>query len=171
VGQHSNGHVRYFCGSRETTEPCEHASSIREEQFLPWVDDLMTGLERVQLEALLERERGLRLRKPLIAKETAAGAIENIDGRIKRLDTRFDLGAIDEATFKAELEALRRQRAVYAAQLGEQPNPKELEGLAARWRKGDEHDRHELLSALFEKIHVKDGRIMGCTPPGIGLAA
>jgi hypothetical protein len=38
--------------------------------------------------------------------------------------------------------------------------------LAARWRKGDEHDRHELLSALFEKIHVKDGQIIGCTPRG-----
>ena len=50
-----------------------------------WVDELTTGLERGQLEALLEREHGLRLRTPLIAKETAAGAIENIDGRIKRL--------------------------------------------------------------------------------------
>ena len=38
--------------------------------------------------------------------------------------------------------------------------------MAARWRKGDEHDRHELLSALFEKIHVKDGQIIGCTPRG-----
>ena len=100
VGQHSNGQTRYFCGSRETTHPCQHSASIREAQFLPWVDDLMTGLECGQLEALLERERGLRLRRPLIAKATAAGVIENIDARIKRPDTRFALGTIDEDAFR-----------------------------------------------------------------------
>jgi hypothetical protein len=126
----------------------------------------MHGLELGQLEALLERERGLHLRKPLIAKETAAGAVENLDARIKRLDTRYALGTIDEPEFKAELEALRRQRANYVSQLGEQPKPQELEGLAARWKAGDTLDRHELLSALFEKLHVKDGRIIGCTPRG-----
>jgi hypothetical protein len=36
--------------------------------------------------------------------------------------------------------------------------------LAARWKSGDERDRHELLSALFEKLHVEHGQIIGCTP-------
>jgi hypothetical protein len=118
------------------------------------------------MEPLLERQQGLRLRKPLIAKETAAGAVENLDARIKRLDTRFAMGTIDEPEFKVELETLRRQRANYVSQLGEQPKPEELEGLAARWKSGDTRDRHELLSALFEKLHVKDCRIMGFTPRG-----
>src|SRR5467141_3694534 len=94
-------------------------SPIRESQFLPWVDDLMTGLERGQLEALLERERGLRLRKPLIAKETAAGAIENIDRRIKNMNLKLDNETVTPAEFKAEIESLRRQRRIYEAQLGE----------------------------------------------------
>ena len=164
VGQHSNGHVRYFCGSRETTQPCSHAASIREEQFLPWVDDLMTGLEKGQLERLVQAEYGQRLRKPLIAKETAAGAIETIDGQLKRLDVKFDVGRITEEQYRAELADLRRKRAVYESQLGAQPSPKELEGLAERWRAGDERERHELLSTLFEKLHVHHGRIFGCTP-------
>jgi len=166
VGQHSNGQTRYFCGSRETTAPCQHAASIREDRFLPWVEDFMTGLENGQLEALLARERGLRLHKPLIAKESAAGAIENIDRRIKNMNIKLDSETVTPAEFKAEIESLRRQRRIYEAQLGEQPNPRELEGLAARWRKGDEQDRHELLSALFEKLHVANGQIFGCTPRG-----
>jgi hypothetical protein len=68
----------------------------------------------------------------LIAKEQAAGAVENIDARLKRLDIRFELGTIDEPEFKSQVEALRRQPAVLIAQFGEQPNPKELEGLAVR---------------------------------------
>ena len=88
VAQRQHNAVRYFCGSRETTQPCQHAKhSILEGEFLPWVDDLMTGLEKGQLERLVHAEYGQRLRKPLIAKETPAGAIENIDGQIKRLDT------------------------------------------------------------------------------------
>ena len=38
--------------------------------------------------------------------------------------------------------------------------------MAARWRSGDEADRYELLSALFEKLHVSNGQIFGCTPRG-----
>jgi hypothetical protein len=124
VGQHSNGQTRYFCGSRETTQPCQHTHSIREAQFLPWVDDLMTGLERGHLEDLLMRERGLRLRKPLIAKETAAGTIEGIDRRIKNMNIKLDNETVTPAEFKAEIESLRRQRRIYEAQLQEQPNPK-----------------------------------------------
>ena len=71
------------------------------------------------------------------------------------------MGTVTETEFKAELADLRRRRAVYQAQLGEQPNPKELEGLAQRWRAGDDRDRHELLSTLFEKLHVHHGQIFG----------
>ena len=100
------------------------------------------------------------------AAEVPAGAIETIDRRIKNMNIKLDNETVTQAEFKAELESLRRQRRIYEAQLGEQPNPKELEGLAARWRKGDEQDRHELLTALFEKLHVANGQIFGCTPRG-----
>jgi hypothetical protein len=108
---------------------------------------------------------GIRFgKKPLIAKETAAGAIQNLDARIKRLDTRFAAGTVTEPEFKAELEALRRQRATYAAQLVDEPKPSELEGIAAQWKSGDTHTRRELLGALFEWLHVKERRIIGYTP-------
>ncbi len=82
------------------------------------------------------------------------------------MNIKLDNETVTPAEFKAEIESLRRQRRIYEAQLGEQPNSKELEGLAARWRKGDGQDRHELLSALFEKLHIANGQIFGCTPRG-----
>jgi hypothetical protein len=117
LAQFSNDTVRYICGSRETTEPCDHAlHSIREETLLPWVDDLIAGFE-------LGRMGGMRFgKKPLIAKDTAASAIQNLDAPIKRLDTRFAAGTISDAEFKAELETLRRQRNTYEAQLSMTPN-------------------------------------------------
>jgi hypothetical protein len=65
--------VYYFCGSRETTTPCEQGiHAIREEMLLPWVDDLIAGFEK-------GRMGGVQVGKkpPLIPKETAAGAIKN----------------------------------------------------------------------------------------------
>ena len=159
VSQRDHNHARYFCGSRETTEPCEAGkNSIREELLLPWVDDLIAGFE-------LGRMGGLRFgKRPLIAKETAAEAIQNLDSRLARLDTRFSLGSIDEPTFRSELEALRRTRANYAAQLVDAPKPEELEGIAALWKSGDARIRSELLTALFEKLHVTNREIIGYTP-------
>jgi DNA invertase Pin-like site-specific DNA recombinase len=159
VAQYSNDTVRYICGSRETTEPCDHAlHSIREETLLPWVDDLIAGFE-------LGRMGGMRFgKKPLIAKETAAGAIQNLDARMKREDTKFDLGRVTEDEYRSNLETLRRQRKTYEAQLSDDPKPQELEGVAAKWKSADPAMRHELLSALFEKLHVKNRRIIGYTP-------
>lgn len=68
--------------------------------------------------------------------------------------------------FRAELETLRRQRGIYSAQLVDEPKPEELEGIAAKWKSGDAQTRWELLNALFEKLHVKDRKIMGYTPRG-----
>ncbi len=161
VAQRQHNHDRYFCGSRETTNPCDHAKhSILEEEFLPWVDDLIAGFE-------LGRMGGLKLgKRSLVAKETAAGAVQSIDARIKRLDTRFAMGTIEEPEFKSELETLRRTRASYAAHLADEPKPAELEGIAALWKSGDSRIRWELLSALFEKLHVTNRQIIGYTPRG-----
>jgi hypothetical protein len=65
-----------------------------------------------------------------------------------------------------EQEALREQRAIYAAQALDEPKPAELEGLAARWKSGDAGQRWELLNALFERLHVKHRNIYGYTPRG-----
>jgi hypothetical protein len=125
--------------------------------LLPWVDDLIAGFE-------LGRMGGLRFgKKPLIAKETAAGAIQNLDARMKSEDTKFDLVRITEAEYRSKLEALRRQRKTYEAQLSDDPKPAELEGVA-KWKSADPAMHHELLSALFEKLHVKNRRIIGYTP-------
>jgi hypothetical protein len=40
----------------------------------------------------------------------------------------------------------------------------QLEGVAAKWKSADPAMRHELLGALFEKLHVKNRRIIGYTP-------
>ena len=179
VAQRQHGIARYFCGSRETTHPCAAGvHSIHESEFLPWVDDLMAGLERGQLEALLRKEYGARLRKPLIKKQDAQAAIDSLEREMQALDMLLRKGRMTEKQYDAELADLRRRQAVYKQQLEEQPNPKELEGLAQRWRavdkngSHDDHDRHDLLSALFEKLHVRagmvDGKIeagiYGCTP-------
>jgi hypothetical protein len=67
-------------------------------------------------------------------------------------------------TVYRDLEALRRQRKTYEAQLSDDPKPAELEGVAAKWKSGDSQTRGELLNALFEKLHVKNPRIIGYTP-------
>ena len=107
-----------------------------------------------------------RRKQPLITQDTAAGAVKNIDGQIKRLDTRFALGTLDETEFAHELRRLREQRAIYAAQATDDPKPAELEGIAAKWKGSDAAVRWELLNALFERLHVKDREIIGYTPRG-----
>ena len=47
----------------------------------------------------------------------------------------------------------------------DEPDPKELATLAGKWGTGDPSQRWEVLSALFEKIHVRqDRKIEGYTP-------
>ncbi len=61
---------------------------------------------------------------------------------------------------------MREQRSIYAAQAVDEPNPADLEGLAAQWHKRDAGQRWELLNALFERLHVEGRYIIGYTRRG-----
>jgi hypothetical protein len=45
-----------------------------------------------------------------------------------------------------------------------EPDPADLATLAGQWSTGDPAIRHRVLSALFERIYVKDRKVIGCTP-------
>ncbi len=103
------------------------------------------------------------------SQETVAGAIQNLDAVQARLDSRFSLGRIDEAPFRAELETVRRQRAIYAAQLVDEPKPAELPGIVAKWKSGDDQTQWELLDGLSEKLRVRDRQ--SWATPHVGIVA
>ena len=45
-----------------------------------------------------------------------------------------------------------------------EPDPADLATLAGQWNTGDPAIRHRVLSALFERIHVRDRKVVGYTP-------
>jgi len=55
------------------------------------------------MDALLERERGLRLRKALIAKDSAHGAIQKLDARIKNMNIKLENETVTPAEYKAAI--------------------------------------------------------------------
>ena len=71
-------------------------------------------------------------------------------------------GVVRRKTFPHQ----KRPHRLFAVTVGfEEPDPKELDTLAAAWRAGDVARRWEVLSALLERIHVRqDRKVAGYTP-------
>ena len=73
-------------------------------------------------------------RRPARDKATAAATVERIDRVIQRLSVSFQIEETGELEYPAELERLRRQRDIYAAEAADEPDPAERAGLMERWR-------------------------------------
>ena len=169
--QHAYGVTWYRCGSAElpSKDRCAMATkAIREEDFLPWVDHLMTGFEQ-------KKELGLAVSRLLgrkaVAKETATEAVAKVTRMIASLsrnkvteDSVLGEDPQREKEYRAELLRLGRQRDAYAAMAADEPDPRELVTLAGQWRTGDAAQRRAVLGALFEKIHVRNRKVIGYTP-------
>ncbi len=160
VKHHYHG-TYYYCGSRRDGNPCEQGEhAIREDALTPWVDSLMNGIE-----AAWDASAGHSwLRVKAADKATAAGAVETIERQIKNLGTRFQVEEVSADEYRAELERLRLQRAVWAAQVIDEPTPAEFKGMPEHWRAGDTAARWEVLTALFERLIVNGRKIVGYRP-------
>ncbi len=90
--------------------------------------------------------------------------MSKIDWQLKNLGVRFQVEEITQDEYRAELERLRRQRKVYASQAESEPDPRELASLTGLWRSGDPGRQWEVLTSLFEKLHVTNRRITSYTP-------
>lgn len=69
-----------------------------------------------------------------------------------------------ERDYRTELVRLGRQRDAFAAIAAAEPDPRELVTLAGQGRSGDAERRRAVLSALFEKIHMRERKVIGYTP-------
>jgi DNA invertase Pin-like site-specific DNA recombinase len=155
----SNHGVYYYCGSRETNKPCEHGRhAIREDKLTPWVDDLMDAFAAFGMKGREFAQRAAR------DTETAAKAVEKVDRMITRLGIRFQAEELTEAQYRSELERLRRQRSIYAAQAEGEPARAEFVDISSQWRSGGPGERWAVLTALFERLTVVDGEIVNYEP-------
>jgi hypothetical protein len=161
--QFSHGVVYYRCGSYELPigERCALATrAIRETELLPWVDTIMDGFEQGKLSAKWMLKTGAK-----VDKETAAEAIARIERKIKRTGDRYADEELTRDEYRVELARLRRQRDAYVAMSADEPDPKDLSTVSVAWRTGNEAQRWEILSALFERIHIRqDRKVEGYTP-------
>jgi site-specific DNA recombinase len=157
--QTTGGVVYVYCGSRRRAGACEQArEGVREDALTPWVDALVDAWAAKGIRA------SRLMARPAAAPETAAEAAAKIGRMVTRLGKRFQYGEIDEDEYASELARMRAQQAVYAAAAAEEPDPRELDGVVGLWRSGDAAKRREMLGSLFERLHVRGGRIVGYTP-------
>ncbi len=160
-GATDHRYTYYRCGSSTLPEDerCEMGKhAIREADLLPWVDRLMEGW--AMNKAFAAKLMGKRVDSKAQAVEAAA----KFERQITRIGVRFQAEEIDEATYHAELNKLRALRDHYAADAAPDPKPAELTTLADQWKHGDAAQRRAVLSALFEKLYVVDGKIHNAQP-------
>lgn len=100
-----------------------------------------------------------------VDKETAAEVVAKIDRKIKRTGDRYAEEELTKDEYRAEVAQFRRQRDAYVVMSADEPDPKDLTTIQAKWRTGDAAQRWEVLNALFERIHVRqDRKVEGYTP-------
>src|SRR5207249_8627930 len=103
---------------------------------------------------------------------TSPGALQSIEGSLERQRKLFTWGHISEAEYLREEARMKELRGELLATT---PAPAiQLRGLLDAWQLGDGVTRRELLAALFDHLHVSEGKIVGYTarlPPGRGFEA
>ena len=107
-------------------------------------------------------------RRPARDKATAAATVERIDRVIQRLSVSFQIEETGELEYPAELERLRRQRDIYAAEAADEPDPAERAGLRERWRPPtldvlDDDSRLVLASRAFPTVKARFGEATCCS--------
>jgi Recombinase zinc beta ribbon domain len=148
--------VYYRCRGEDAPDRCQ-APMIREDQLIPWADDLFHRLDAHRPDGFAEAVAG-QGKAP-----HNPGAVAQVELTLERLGKRFMWGHVDEADYlqeRSRLEAVRTDLQVAA-----QPRQTiKLEGLVDAWDTGDPQTRRELLTVLFDALHVNAEGISGYTP-------
>jgi len=157
TAQWSHGIVYYRCGSALTIEPCEMGKhALKETVLLPVIDQLMQDWFH---------GAALPGAGPKVSTETITQARAKIKGQLERNNELYVDGARDRAKFDAEKARLERLDAEYAEQATPLPDKDELMTISQQWEKGDVAQRWGVLSALFERIVVKEGGVIAGFKP------
>lgn len=107
-------------------------------------------------------------RRPARDKATAAATVERIDRVIQRLSVSFQIEETGELEYPAELERLRRQRDIYAAEAADEPDPAERAGLMEALATADPRRPRRrfppvLASRAFPAVKARFGEATCCS--------
>jgi DNA invertase Pin-like site-specific DNA recombinase len=160
AGKTNRKGVYYACRhGREKLVPCVERW-VREDEIAPWARALFVELEGLTPGDFAQRIDRRRT-KPVA---DSRGAMESIDRSLQRLDQLFMWGHWDEPRYRAERERLAGLRKDLQDPAQPTTTNEDLTGLVEAWDRGDGVTRRELLARFFSDIHIRDGRVNGCTP-------
>jgi DNA invertase Pin-like site-specific DNA recombinase len=153
-----DGRLVYQCPRGADAKPCtEHR--VHEEALLPWARALFEQLEALtpaDFDAAVEElaSQGRR--------HTSPDALQSIDRSLERAEQLFMWGHWPAERYQTERERLTGLRAELLGATAPAPVI-QLRGVLDAWDLGDGVTRRELLAALFDHLHVSDGKIIGYT--------
>jgi DNA invertase Pin-like site-specific DNA recombinase len=154
----------YRCRGVDAPDRCT-PKWARERDLLPWADELFRRLDAYRPASYAAAvEAGSEAPKP--------DALEQVERTIERVAKRFEWGHTDETEYPAEHDRLQRIRAELAATAREESTPPiALEGIHDAWQLASPARRRQMLTALFDGLHVRDGQLTGHYTPRVDQAA
>jgi DNA invertase Pin-like site-specific DNA recombinase len=157
TAQWSHNAIYYRCGSAlQVGEPCDMGKhALFEADLLPVIDQLIGDFFN-----------GVALpgTRPKVKTETAAQALAKIKAQQERNQELYVDGDRDRAKYTAEKTRMVALAASYEEQDTPMPDKAELLTLGEMWRDGDVAQRWKVLSSLFERIELRDRKIVGFKP-------
>ncbi len=150
---YGHGEVYYRCGSAQTLEPCAMAKqAVRESDLFPTIDavfgDFLNGIPAARSSVTIE---------------TAAVRIANAKRKLVRIGERYEADEITKEEWRAKGDKLRAEIAALESESAAPVDPIEQITLGQQWMKGDAVQRNAVLSALWERIEVRDRKVVKLT--------
>jgi Recombinase zinc beta ribbon domain/Recombinase len=149
----SRKYVYYRCRSGDAGGLCG-APSVREDQLVPWAEQLVRRIDAAVQGALKPQLR--QAREGWVAPEDA---VRRIDLRLERVQELYAMGHWDRERYLVEHQRLVAQREDLVADQSPQPTLR-LEGVLAAWEVGAPEVRRALLATLFERLFVGGGQVV-----------
>jgi hypothetical protein len=103
---------------------------------------------------------GIPAARPNITIETAAVRIQKLKSKLARIGERYEADEITRDEWRVKGDKLRAEIAALESESAAPVDPVELITLGQQWKQGDAAQRCAVLSALWERIEIRDRKVV-----------